>query len=294
MKVVFVFLLLFGSSLSLRGEEAGNIDSAEIQKQIEGLARAEVSIERLKNAPAEEAMPKLGEILRKTSMRSIYQVDERWETHEKAKSAILALPEHADFFRDEFKRFKSEFRDKGDENRYDLERAMLFEVMRQLPSPEIVPLLGALLEDDEDEPPPPRPDQDYVDYPANSRLAAGTLGRLLDKPPTQTDPRTYRKADVHVWKLWFAQVKAGTKGFQFKGSDTVHYLAAPAKDERRPSAIEPSPPVPENRTPPLEDRNPPKNEPQKFPLVATLSALGLLALAVAWLAISRRNGTARS
>lgn len=225
--LVFISRLVLGVVAAILLPCSGTEEpESDPQKQRESLARVEFMIERLKNAPPAEAMPKLGEILRKTERRSIYQVEERWQTHEKAKAAILALPGHADFFRSEFKRIKAEFRDKGDDNRYDQERVILFETMRQLPSPQIVPVLVELLDDNEDEPPPPRPYQDYADYSANNKMAAATLGKLIDEP-------FYDQAGAEAWKQWFAQLKEGGRGFRLKGSDVVHYLASPVTEKRR-------------------------------------------------------------
>lgn len=271
--------------------DAAEVDRRDPQAQRESLVRVEATIERLKNASPEEAMPKLGEILRKTARQNIYQVEERWETHEKAKAAILAMPGHAAYFGDRLKELKSALRDQGEKNRYDSERVDCFEVMRFLPSPEIVETLGNFLSDDEDEPGPWKENQDYVDTPANSRKAAITLGQLLEKPPTQTPPLTYSKDDVETWKLWYAQVKAGNRGFQFKGSDVIHYLPAPVEDAARPAVVDRAPVVPTKVPKSNEPSDVQKQTSKPFPLVPTLAALGLAVLACGWIVVSKRRSS---
>ncbi|WP_367873904.1 hypothetical protein [Luteolibacter sp. Populi] len=286
---IFIALLVASRSLADGPPEPSSSDREELDVQREALSLTRLLIEKLKSEDPSVAALKLGQILRKTSRQSIYQVEERWEVHRQAKEALLAMPGHAGYFVEHVK--SSGAKAKGGEiDRYDFDRIDLFETFRLLPSAEVVRALGEYLEDDADEPPPVQPWQDYSTTPANSLLAAGSLGRLIDKPPLQKDPRMYGKSDIEPWKLWYAQVKAGTREFKFKGDDKTYRLTgeAPRSPDRPhiPHAEESPTPSPAGNASSAPERTHTEPASSRLPLIASLA---VLAAAGVGLLISRRK-----
>ena len=234
------------------------------------------------------------------SLRTVGSYGERMSEEQKiiyniAREELTNTPGIDTFFENKLKNIKLSMRERGRKGDYDLYRDIYFSTMRHIPHPGIVRVFGEFLNDDEDRPPPLKPGQDYVDSPANNIMAAVALGQMLEKPPVPKEPMIYSHDDVETWKLWYAQVKAGTRGFQFKGDSTVHYLTKPKETGR--------PPVEESRVtsapPPIREQ---KNEPpakaevpaeRPFPLVPTLIASALLLLSAGWLIVSKRRTALR-
>lgn len=106
-----------------------------------------------------------------------------------------------------------------------MERYFMLEVvLRQIPTPEVVALLGKYLYDDRDTPDPILFTGDCSLVPANSEVAMGALSRIgLKNPPIK--PGEYNllpREDLETWKLWWEQVKAGTRTFSFEGKDNAY------------------------------------------------------------------------
>ncbi len=106
-----------------------------------------------------------------------------------------------------------------------------FAVLKQLPSPQVVDLLGRLLEDDRD---PwvviPAGEVAAGRPPPNSYLAARTLNQIgIEGVPLIEPLRNDRdhEAARDQWKLWYAQVKAGNRTFRFKGDPRDYNLDGP-------------------------------------------------------------------
>ena len=209
--------------------ESGHTPSDdEIRGQLEALSLARKEIEELKVSEPSYAALRLGKIMWKAGRQNIYQVDERLEVHRLAKEAFMAIPDHADYLakhiEQERAKMAEEVRLGGGRGTYDRERDLGFAILRQTPTPSAVKVLGEFLNDDRDEPPPPETADDLAHPSANSRFAAKALGELIANPPVKSNPRSYGKADIETWKLWYAQVKAGNREFQFKGDDRVYRM----------------------------------------------------------------------
>jgi hypothetical protein len=150
-----------------------------------------------------------------------------------ARIALLSLPEHAAYFGRALDRaIKSEIDEVRDANasiRVRPNRDEIYETLVQLPSPQIVELLGELLEDERD-PWKGQPASDYTRPLRNSFLAAQTLNRIgIEGVPLIEpikDDRDFEAARDQ-WKLWFAQVKAGNRTFRFKGDPQEYNLHGP-------------------------------------------------------------------
>lgn len=180
--------------------------------------------------------------------------DEHREVVEKVRAKIFGLPEHGRFFREAIERaIQNEFLEVSDPSSAPTvapKRWWVFDDLCYLPSPQIVALLGQLLEDDRD-PWKGQPAPDYNLPHPNSYLAAKSLNRIgIEGVPVIEpirDDRDYEAARDQ-WKLWFAQVKAGNRTFRFKGDPQEYSLDGPVAsvpvvnvERRGGQAADPSP-----------------------------------------------------
>ena len=164
------------------------------------------------------------------------------------QKAILGVPGHAKFFRDEINQARAKYEEAlkgGDESligetRQNLAGKLLFEfpTLEHLPSVETVGVLGEFLSDERGYVKmPERPTLDDLTTDVSGspvfRRAATALGRLpiVNKPvPAKTQFRT--PEDVAPWKLWYEQIKAGKRTFRFEGDATEYDLNGPASNEK--------------------------------------------------------------
>lgn len=110
---------------------------------------------------------------------------------------------------------------------------------------------------------------------SNCMFAITALGRLIDKPPVQRDPEKYSRNDLRAWQLWFEQVKAGNRTFRLKGDPQEYNLAGPVRGDLPPLNAGPRDSQPASKT------DSAANEPASgIPVVAIVTAVGLLAVAI--------------
>ena len=153
-----------------------------------------------------------------------------------AKEAILSRPNHGSYFLDALERsIQAEFaeaRDAATAVRVHPVRGEIYLTLAQLPSPQVVGLLGELLYDERD----PWKDEPSIDRRPrpNSLLATQTLNRIGLEGVQIIELKTTRddEAALHQWKLWYEQVKAGTRTFRFKGEPQEYSLAGPVSEPR--------------------------------------------------------------
>ncbi len=210
----------------------------------------------------------------------------------KAQSVIMGISNHADYFENEIERgIQGEFREAAGKGGVYPPRHHAFGLLRRLPSPQCVELLGRLLEDDRDP---------WVVLPAgevaagrprpNSHLAARTLNQLGIEGVPVIEPlngdRDFEAARDQ-WKLWYAQVKAGNRTFRFKDDPREYNLDGPIPEvalATRPRMAG----LPEGKP-----GSSAADEGGRLPWVAVGGALGLLGLAgFACLRSRRGNGGA--
>jgi hypothetical protein len=170
----------------------------------------------------------------KIAERGDAMTDEQREVFGRVKETILGLPDHARFFEEMVARgIQNEFKEASGKGRSAKEPDLLrtFAVLKQLPSPQVVDLLGRLLEDDRD---PwivlPAGEVSAGRPPPNSHLAARTLNQIgIEGVPVIEPLRDDRdhEAARDQWKLWYAQVKAGNRTFRFKGDPREYNLDGP-------------------------------------------------------------------
>ena len=227
---------------------AVELSPKEIQSQKQGLEKWSSVADHAANMANDEAISKLGEGIRKTSRLNMYSINGTLEVNEKLKNALLAIPGHAKFFRDEINQARAKYEEAlkgGDESligetRQNLAGKLLFEfsTLDHLPSVETVGVLGEFLSDERGYvkmPEHPTLDDLTTDVSGSPvfRRAATALGRLpiVNKPvPAKTQFRT--PEDVAPWKLWYEQIKAGKRTFRFEGDATEYDLNGPASKDK--------------------------------------------------------------
>ena len=167
--------------------------------------------------------------------RTVGQLSEErspnWEKGERpvfhaAQAALLAIPGHAEYYQ----RRINEARRLLDETPYDdialrgprqgdlrNEQMYGFQTLSQLPSAETVRVLGEFLFDERVSNPPVPLESTNADW------AARSLGKLpLTSRPLTSKTPSYQ--DAPTWRLWYQQVKAGTRTFRFVGDPKEYNL----------------------------------------------------------------------
>lgn len=237
-------LSIIGSGLMLMGAiayEASDANEREVQAAF-GRWR-QIAAEVVSN-PTEDGVLKLGQGLRKLSLESIYPSEERFEVQAEVRRALQAIPKHADYFSKALERaIDAEFaeaRDATSAVRVDPSRDLIYLTLAELPSPQVVHLLGNLLYDERD-PWKDEPKSDYVRPFRNSVYAVDTLNRIGLEGVQIIEVKTTRdrEAALSQWKLWYEQVKAGTRTFRFKGDPQEYSLAEPVSKAAEPSVSAP-------------------------------------------------------
>lgn len=201
------------------------------------------------------------------------------EVKKLAWERLQAVPDFADRFanylREEREKFKSL---KESASHYNRQRNRVISPMGKLPHPGVVRVLGEYLSDTE------RPGYDggtwenrvaHAATPANAVLAAEALGQLIEKPPVQKPWNSYTEDDAKTWELWFAQVKAETRTYRFKGDPQDYNLQGPVSKIVEPTDLRPHRDEPEGSpaTAPVEKT-------ATFPIAALAAACGVLGAAL--------------
>lgn len=218
--------------------------------QHEALASWRQGIANSEKLPREQAIEFLGEAVRKTSDLKFFQVKERIDVQQAAQTTILAIPGHAEYYRDRL----LEARRKVDEakagggiseigvyrSRLDSELRYHFSTLAYLPSVETVQVLGEFLYDERgyvkmpDKPTMNDLTREIADSPVFPSAAIALLKLpLLDKPVPATEYPQYRTPeDVKPWRQWYEEIKSGKRTFRFEGDPTEYDLNGPAPKEK--------------------------------------------------------------
>lgn len=156
-----------------------------------------------------------------------------------AREALISFPDHAAYLerlleqavQAEYAEARHQPRISAPFNQYQL-----FVAIKELRTPSCIALLGKLLEDDR-EPWKDKPEKDGDRPGANSTFAVSTLNALeiqgVSVMPLKSD-RDFEAAR-NQWKLWFGEVKAGTRTFRFKGDPREYNLQGPVSAEALPA-----------------------------------------------------------
>jgi hypothetical protein len=198
--------------------------------------------------PESESIPKLSQWIRQLSLPYNQEQGERPVFHA-AQSAILLIPGHAEYHADRIKEAQRKFeRLTPNDSEYGYLQSQLlneqmygFETLQYLPSPETVRVLGEFLFDPWGLDPNAKPGEKYGKDEQGQTPHAGRALRALAHLPLETRAnatpaeKTQYWNDIDAWKLWYEQVRAGTRTFRFKGNPQNYSLAGPV-----PVAIEPA------------------------------------------------------
>lgn len=229
---------------------ANEVDPRGPEAQAEALQLWREKIANAPNLPSDEVIPLLAACVKKTSMSTIFQSDERWEVHYAAQKALVAIPGHAEYYEKRIKEAqkKVESLDGWAQGKAKSEllneQRLAFEKLAFMPSPETVRVLGDFLSDPWGLLPNAKPGGEYSDdkqgLSPNASRAIGALGKLpLEVRPVQTPPgQNHYWDDIDAWKLWYEQVKAGTRTFRFKGDPQEYSLAGPVSEASEPKVVE--------------------------------------------------------
>jgi len=230
MKFLLAFLFLTTSS---PGVEPSITQEEKEQTQLALNAWIQKTEDASKMDP-NRAIELLGTGVRKLSRPSIYPIDERLEVYEMVQKKLISIPGHAEYFGDMIRKATDD-QIAGTHKYHPTERWWQYETLQQLPSPETVKVLGELLFDEKGQMFTDDPVRDSSLPQANCRYAAQSLAVLIDKPPY--DSKLYPSSDsaLDAWRLWYQQVKAGTRTFRFKDSPVSYTLTGPATDKPQPN-----------------------------------------------------------
>jgi hypothetical protein len=217
---------------------------------------------------------------------------------------MVSIPGHAEYYAKRIKAQQAELEDalKGTStDRTGIAKAKLLEeqmygfaTLKAMPSPETVRVLGEFLYD----PWGLRPNLQQGEYPdldeegitSHSWRALVALAALpLAHKPVQ--PRPNRWVDYHqdidAWKLWYEQVRAGTRTFRFVGDPREYNLHGPVASGVEPTVARQHRPA-DDAPPAVVEESPQPAD--RGPIIGLFVAL-LLLVAAAWRVFrSRREG----
>lgn len=202
-----------------------------------------------------------------------------------AREVVLRTDNHAAIYRSILEKSKITWKATGDDIDFSRTRSDVFKTLSQLPSPQVVELLGSMLHDTE-WPIDPLKHGDSSVPPSNAILSVFALQDLLEEPPANHGKGSMGhliEGEFPVWQLWYDHVKAGSRTFRFK-------------DDPKPYNFQGVAPVPRSSTPLLSktqraEKAAPKNaivrnSPNQSWLPLALALLALVAAGV-WFLKSR-------
>lgn len=209
-------------------------DKAELWK-----ARRTVEISELLTKPKDEAISGLGKMIRQLGVLNYRDCEQKSAVILELRSGMCAIPGHAEYFGNKIRGDRGLWKE-GRGHEVKGSPVWDFETLAQLPSPETVSVLGSFLDDEEGRIPAEvfkdNPDAHVAPVAANNLLAAKAFAGLgIANPPLHEKPGTMGYDDIQPWRLWFAQVQAGTRTFRFEGDPREYSLAGPVSEAQSPT-----------------------------------------------------------
>jgi hypothetical protein len=220
----------------------------ELTKQREALAIWVSLPEKMEASSKEEQIEKLGNGIRKLSNERLFSPDEANEVRKILLDSVLVIPGHAEYFRDRILQKRLEYEAVKGRVHIDVEAKKRFSLsdmqddgfrtLACLPSVETVRVLCEFLSDERGYIKlPPNPTLNDMEataglYP-NCKMAAKALSTLpFVFKPLNKKWSNVTFEDVHPWRLWYEQIKAGNRTFRFEGDPTEYDLNGPAPKEK--------------------------------------------------------------
>jgi hypothetical protein len=186
-------------------------------------------IEQQANHAPEEAIPRLGKWIRQLSANPRFEDQDR-TVFRSAVKTLLSIPGHSEFYEKRIRGYWNQAMadhesgaDTGSLAAYFSETRFDFPVLRHLPSPETVRVLGdmvletGIIKSD----PGVFPDL----HLASQALQELHHLPLASKPVTAGYVTT--EMDLETYRLWYSQIKAGSRTFRFVGDPQEYTLAGP-------------------------------------------------------------------
>ncbi len=263
------------------------------------------------NLPNEEAIPILGDGIRRLGDQSIFHdQDAARPIYQEGQRILLSIPGHAYYYRDQINAAKPKLRS-GEISLNDWFNLLMysFQTLQHMPSEETVEVLGEFGKDQFGLPGSENPD-DYKNIPGiegwDSDLSSAGTARIspyaynaLDSLGIESPPDEEKNVSLRdrVWGPWWEEVRTGRRKYRFKGSDALHPVNAPPgapREIRRPGR-HPGPPGATEKsgakpvTAPDENSRPVAGDGHggRWPLFA---GIGALLLVTAAYLLKRRGG----
>lgn len=169
---------------------------------------------------SDEAIEKLGEIVGKLSKENEPE-KKLTPAYAKARSRLADIPGAASFYQARILE-KTEWEMGASNKEGTIERGWAFHILSQIQGPETVQILGDLLSDERDPTKGAATDSTYV---PNSLKAVEALHELgLTNPPIRSKHCDAAR-DLNTWKLWYEQIRSGSRRFSFEGDSSSYSLA---------------------------------------------------------------------
>lgn len=182
---------------------------------------------------------------RKTRPDHSSEVDALYDS---LQSALLAIPGHAESYRDRINETRSKMeearrkKNASEANDYQtkLSNQVFYDLptLDHLPSVETVGVLGEFLFDERGYvrlPPMPtllQLDKAAEDSPVYGRAARALAALPIENKPVPADAQFFTPEDVFPWRQWFEEIKSGKRTFRFEGDPTEYDLNGPAPKQK--------------------------------------------------------------
>jgi hypothetical protein len=215
------FLFYLCAFSSAQTEDYRKIESQQLRLWENNLALA-------KNQPPDERIAFLALGLRNMGYRSKYhkfKSEDVDRVYQELQEFMLSTPGHARWFADEIKQKQTKIApyptSTGPRVLYDFQRALYFETLAHLPSPETISVLGEFLSDDVDTPEPLVSEHsDWGENPrANSFFSSKAISEIgLKDPPADSESFDINpEKHLALTRTWWREIQSGRKTFSFKG-----------------------------------------------------------------------------
>ena len=248
-----VLLLIAAISTSEAQKDIPNSDEDFRPREVrESLQRYSETLAQVDSMSPEQAIPKLGEMMVRTSR---WRDAESMAISSRAQQKLLSIPGHATYYRDKLKAGEAGVL-AGTMPLWQWENLTMnsFEPLEHLPSEETVEVLAGFVDDNFSDTTSTNPeDTNYPGflvmeaghYIVNCPAAAALEALGIEQPPYKDRPRRFGEFKT-LWSQWWQEVKAGKRKYRFKGSDVLHPVNAPpgtGREVRRPERYPGSPSV---------------------------------------------------